>query len=86
MRPERFLRGVIDYDTENVGWAWRVDARDNYAASMPTLSEHDARRDGWTNIGHDKDIVIDGKAYRLDWSNPDYVHDMRDLLEYLKTR
>jgi len=53
---------------------------------MPTLSEHDTRRDGWTNIGHDKDIAIEGKSYRLDWSNPTYAEELRNLIEYLKTR
>jgi len=85
-RPERFLRGVIEYDTENVGWNWRVESKDSFAASMPTLSEHDTRRDGWTNIGHDKDIAIEGKSYRLDWSNPTYAEELRNLIEYLKTR
>ncbi|MER9631006.1 hypothetical protein [Mesorhizobium sp. M0296] len=84
-RPERFLRGVIEYDTTNVGWIWNVEFKNTYKANMPTMSEHDTRRDGWTNVGHDKDIVVDGKSYQLDWSNPMRAEALRDLIEYLKT-
>lgn len=85
-RPERFLRGVIDYDIENVGWVWDAKLKDNYVVRMPTVSEHDTRRDGWTNIGHDKDIVMDGKTYQLNWSNPIHAEALNDLVEYLKTK
>ena len=87
-RPERFLRGVIDYDTDNVGWVWNTQLKGTYegAKSMPTMSEHDTRRDGWTNVGHDKDLVIDGKSYRLNWSDPMHAEGLRDLIEYLKTK
>jgi hypothetical protein len=85
-RPERFLRGVIDYDTENVGWVWNAKLKDNYVARMPTVSEHDTRRDGWTNVGHDKDLTIDGKTYQLNWSNPIHAEALNDLVEYLKTK
>lgn len=85
-RPETFLRGVIEFDTDNVGWAWRIDRKADYEASMPTLSQHDTRRDGWKNIGHDKDLVMNGKTYRLDWGNPAHEEDLGNLIEYLKTR
>lgn len=85
-RPERFLRGIIEFDTDNLGWVWETERKQAYAASMPTISEHDTRRDGWTNVGHDKDLVMNGKTYRLDWSDPAYAKDLENLLEYLKTR
>ena len=85
-RPERFLRGVIEFDTDNVGWVWNIERKQAYVASMPTMSEHDTRRDGWTNVGHDKDLFMNGKTYRLDWSDPAYAKDLENLIEYLKTR
>ncbi|MBY5721776.1 hypothetical protein HFO33_35385 [Rhizobium leguminosarum] len=84
-RPETFLRGVIAFDPILVGWAWETASQKRYAAKYPTVSVHDTRRDGWSNRGHDRNIVIDGKLHRLDWSDPALAEDFDALLEYLKT-
>ena len=47
---------------------------------------YDTRRDSHSNAGHDRDTVIDGKLRRLNWSGPQYVEQVKDLIEYLKTQ
>lgn len=83
-RPAKFLRGVIDYDTKNLGWIWHPSAQPDYARTMLTMSVVDTSRDGLSNRGHDHDITLDGKFYRLDWSSS--PEDLAALIEYLKTR
>lgn len=85
-RPQAFLRGAIAYDPDAVGWQWDVARQADLAAVYPTVSVHDTTRDGWSSRGHDRDLVIDGRSYRLDWSDPDRAADLEALLEYLKTR
>jgi len=85
-RPVTFLRGVIEYDTKHVGWMWKAERREAYATEYPTVSIHDARRDGWSNRGHNRDMVIAGRMLRLDWSDPSLSDQFDALLEYLKTQ
>lgn len=84
-RPDSFTRGIIEYDRTDVGWIWQNERASAYAASMPTTSEFDTRRDGWSNGGHNVDLTLDGKTYRLDWSDPAYAEELDQLIEYLKT-
>jgi hypothetical protein len=84
-RPATFLRGAISYDEMAVGWDWEADRLDELKARYPTVSVHDTSRDGWTNRGHDRNLVIDGKVLRLDWSSSEHAGAFEDLLEYLKT-
>jgi hypothetical protein len=84
-RPNRFLRGVVQYDMEAVGWVWEAERYDEFAGAAPTLSIHDTARDGWNNRGHDRDLVLDGRTYRLDWSDPLLADEFNTLMEYLKT-
>ncbi len=85
-RPDRFLRGVISYDPDAVGWQWDVARQAEFAGKYPTVSIEDTNRDGWGNRGHDRDLVVDGRTYRLDWSGTDRAEDLDALVEYLKTR
>ncbi len=85
-RPEKFLRGIQEYDQQNVGWVWQSDKKEAYTSKeTPTLIEFDTSRDGLSNYGHDQDININGKFYRLNWSGADAAEDLDNLLEYLKT-
>jgi len=84
-RPTTFLRGVIAYDPANVGWVWEAEKLKTYSARYPTVSIHDTRRDGWSNRGHDRNVVVEGRVRRLDWSDPKSSNDFSALLEYLKT-
>ena len=92
-RPSAFVRGVIRYDTLNVGFAW--DARDAaaLATEAPTAIMFDTGWDGASNSGHCQEIRVkddgtvdaSGSPRRLDWSGPDRRTELEDLLEYLKT-
>ena len=84
-RPPEFLRGVQEYDEKSVGLVWDTDRESEFKAEIPTLMVHDNRRDGLTNRGHDKNLIVDGKQYRLDWSAPDLTKDLENLLEFMKT-
>ncbi|MEM7426123.1 MAG: hypothetical protein AAF441_08505 [Pseudomonadota bacterium] len=85
-RPTRFVRGALDYDTQAVGFEWRVTRKPELEAEAPTLFVYNTMLDGLTNVGHNKDIWIDGKLYRLDWGHPSLKQQRADLIEYLKTR
>jgi mono/diheme cytochrome c family protein len=85
-RPATFLRGAVSYDTSNVGWTWDVAEIGRVGDTSPTLMLFDTRRDGAANVGHDRDVVVDGKLRRLDWSGPGNAEAVLDLIEYLKTR
>jgi mono/diheme cytochrome c family protein len=84
-RPSAFVRGVVSYDTLNVGFDWDVHDAAALVKDAPTAVIFDTGWDGASNRGHDRDIVIDGQRRRLDWSGPESRTDLEDLLEYLKT-
>lgn len=83
-RPARFLRGVLDFDTTRVGWFWDADMVAGFAGQTPPPGLHDTARDGLSNRGHDRDVTLGGRTYRLDWSADPGAR--ADLIEYLKTR
>jgi hypothetical protein len=83
-RPDQFLRAAVDYDPVRVGFAWETSRRAEASAS-PTLWIYDTHRDGLSNRGHDKDLWLNGKFYRLDWSGARLAEDRAALIEYLKT-
>ncbi|BCE03550.1 hypothetical protein [Marinicellulosiphila megalodicopiae] len=78
-RPDVFVKSQLDFDTQLVGFKWELDNWDEQEGyvfdtqSSPSIS----------NAGHDKDITLDGKTYKLDWS--DDKQSVWALLEYLKT-
>jgi hypothetical protein len=85
-RPTQFLRGSIDYDQRNLGYAWQLADIGRIVDNAPTLMLYDTRLDSHSNTGHDHDIVVDGKLRRLNWSGPQRAEDVKDLIEYLKTQ
>lgn len=85
-RPAAFLRGAIEYDREKLGFAWQTDELGRLVNGAPTLMLYDTRRDAHSNAGHDRDLVVDGAVRRLNWSGPQHADQVRDLIEYLKTR
>ena len=85
-RPNTFLRGTEAYDQSAVGWIWNVnDASKISKSAAPTLMTYNTASDGLSNRGHDKNITINGKFYRLDWSGKASEADLTSLLEYMKT-
>src|SRR5262249_18231847 len=84
-RPSAFVRGVVSYDTLNVGFDWDVRDAAALVKDAPTAVIFDTGWDGASNRGHDRDIVIDGQRRRLDWSGPEARPHLEDLLEDLKT-
>lgn len=85
-RPREFLRGAIAYDQAGVGWEWEIKRQAELAARYPTVSVQDTTRDGWSARGHDRDLTLEGRTMRLDWSGADRAQNLEDLLAYLKTR
>lgn len=74
-RPDRFVKSALNYDVEKLGFAWDDTAKGGYV--FDTTAFH-----AITKAGHDTDVTMDGKTYRLDWtSNPDGA---RAIIEYLK--
>ena len=84
-RPGAFVRGVVSYDTLNVGFDWDVRNAAALVKDSPTAVIFDTGWDGASNRGHDRDIIVDGQRRRLDWSGPESRTDLENLLEYLKT-
>ena len=81
-RPQKFVKSRITYDQTKLGFSWELPLlsdEENPAAYLfdttllPPLS----------NQGHDKDIVMGDKKYRLDWS--DNPEEVKALVEYMKT-
>lgn len=85
-RPTQFLRAAIDYDQRNVGYTWPLSDVGRVINTAPTLMIYDTRRDSHSSAGHDRDVWVDGKLRRLNWGGAQYSEDVKDLLEYLKTR
>lgn len=85
-RPTQFLRGSVDFDQDKLGYAWRPTEIGRLVDGAPTLMLYDTRRDSHSNAGHDRNMVVDGKLRRLDWSGPEHAEAVRDLIEYLKTQ
>jgi len=85
-RARRFLRGVNVFDQAGIGWIFDPAQHEALLPRYPTAWIHDTTLDGLSNSGHDRDLVIDGRTYRLDWSDPALAEELETLLEYLKTR
>ena len=76
-RPGSFVRGLLGYDTENLGFAWQDDGNGQGVVFDTTVFH------AVSNQGHDTDITEGDRTYRLDWSNDPQGADA--LIEYLKT-
>ena len=81
-RPDEFIKSRLDYDREKVGFSWD-----------PSIPGTSVRKEGYLfkpassssigNQGHDQDITMDGKTFKLNWEND--REGAMALLEYLKT-
>ncbi|MDH5181442.1 MAG: cytochrome c [Gammaproteobacteria bacterium] len=81
-RPAAFIKGRLDYDKQWLGFSWdpkvasRGDKDEGYLykpASDPAIG----------HAGHDKDIRLGDKTFKLDWT-----HDKEGamaIIEYMKT-
>lgn len=85
-RPTMFLRGSPTFDEEKVGYTWQIAETGRVASDAPTLMVYDTTRDSHSNAGHDRNVIVDGQLRRLDWSGPQHWEELKDLIEYLKTR
>jgi len=77
-RPTTFIKSALDYDTQNVGFAWQTNSnlKEGYLFDTSSFKT-------FSNKGHDTDILEDAKIYKLNW-NDDKPGAMA-LVEYLKT-
>ncbi|MCJ8312817.1 MAG: cytochrome c [Pseudomonadales bacterium] len=78
-RPDVFVKSQLSYDKKLVGFVWQVNdwtKQEGYlfdTTSSPSISHQ----------GHDQDIQLNDKTYKLDWS--DDKQSAWALIEYLKT-
>ena len=75
-RPEKFVKSALAYDQTHMGFAWQENAVGGYVFDTTAFA-------AINRMGHDKDISMNGKTYRLDWSG-DKAGAMA-IIEYLKT-
>ncbi len=79
-RPAVFMKGCLDYDRNLVGFSWREGSsrpcEEGYRYDTGAFS-------GLSNKGHDKNIIDEGKTWKLDWS--DEKDGAMAIVEYLKT-
>ena len=84
-RAAVFVRGIISYDQEDVGWVWDPRELPRYKDRDLSARLYDTALDGQSNRGHDRKWVkVGGRTYRLSWDRED-DREVGDLLEYLKT-
>lgn len=77
-RPRTFFKSQLFYDQKKMGFAWqdKISETEGYLfETRPTGAV--------SNAGHDKDIEMDGKQYRLDWSGDE--ESVYAIIEYMKT-
>lgn len=79
-RPDSFYKSRLEYDQENLGYAWQPAASPSATkgylfdtTSFPAFS----------NRGHDSDISEGNVTYKLDWS--DDQAGAKAIIEYMKT-
>ncbi len=77
-RPDSFVKGLLSYDTGNMGFAWQQDDGTGAGMVFDTRSFH-----AIGNAGHNRDVEDGDKTYKLDWSDDPDGADA--LIEYLKT-
>jgi hypothetical protein len=75
-RPEKFVKSALAYDQTHMGFAWQENASGGYVFDTTAFA-------AITRAGHDKDISMNGKTYKLDWS--DDKDGAMAIIEYLKT-
>lgn len=77
-RPDVFIKSQLGYDQQKLGFEWEKvnEYKEGYR-----LDTTQARSIG--HQGHEKDVVMEGKTFRLNWSH-DKASAMA-LIEYMKT-
>jgi mono/diheme cytochrome c family protein len=83
-RPPRFVRGVVSYDKEKVGFDWEVTRLDAYRAEHPTAAIFDTSWDGESRLGHDTNLTIDdeGNVVRKGWDGELRAGEARVRLDW----
>lgn len=84
-RPATFVRGSDRYDAVNVGFRWDLREQVDLLGESRAAAVFNTGWDGASSGGHDRDVTIDGRLHRLDWSGPGRASELDDLIEYLKT-
>jgi mono/diheme cytochrome c family protein len=95
-----FVRGIISYDQENVGWIWDRAELAKYQARDLSARLYDTSLDGQSNKGHDRKWIkvrikvapkeqgqparFEERNCQLTWDD-DGDAEVNNLLEYLKT-
>lgn len=81
-RPDSFMKSRLEYDKDLVGFQW--DLNKSFPSDQTQAYEYNVVNSAATsNKGHDQDITLDGKTFKLDWA--DDREGLSALLEYLKT-
>jgi hypothetical protein len=93
VRPKKFLRGVLFYDEEMVGFEWAIAPRERYSAhEIQQVKEYDTEVFGRSNSGHPfgdslcPDLTgLDPFADRKEIARRILESRLGNLIEYLKT-
>jgi hypothetical protein len=80
-RPDTFNKGLLSYDDKKVGFSWEQDQEEKTGSGSGYLYDTLLGLP-FSNIGHDKDIKVDGNLLRLNWS--DDKAGARSIVEYMK--
>ena len=83
-RPSKFVRGVVSYDKQNIGFDWEAAKLDAYRAGYPTAAILDTSWDGESRLGHDTNLTIDDKGHvvRRGWDGEARAGEMRVRLDW----
>lgn len=83
-RPSKFVRGVVSYDKQNIGFDWEAAKLDAYRAGYPTAAILDTSWDGESRLGHDTNLTIDDKGHVVGkgWDGEARAGEMRVRLDW----
>ena len=83
-RPSTFVRGVVSYDKQNIGFDWEPAKLDAYRAGYPTAAIFDTSWDGESRLGHDTNLTIDaqGRVVKKGWDGEARPGEMRVRLDW----
>ncbi len=81
-RPQKFIKSRITYDQIKLGFSWELPLLPDEESPAAYLFDT-TLLPPLSNRGHDKDIVMGDKKYRLDWS--DNPEEAKAIIEYMKT-
>lgn len=83
-RPAKFVRGVVSYDKQNIGFDWEPAKLDAYRAAHPTAAILDTSWDGESRLGHDTNLTIDDQGHVVSkgWDGEARPGEMRVRLDW----